>query len=129
MTVTIERPAATVASLSYGELSVALNASDMPGTHAPGVGLRQLSAWAQQGLDRLGADTVRRIDQRTRALASRYESGELTAAERAEYRRMWPSQRRRNTAISHAYHLTSALRPPYWLAWRRAHGLAPEPAL
>lgn len=122
-------PVSELASLNYGMLAVALNASGMPDRkQRPAPDTAQLAAWARQGLDRLGLAEVRRLDARTRALGYWYEYGghpdRLTRAERAEFRRMWLSTRRRNVAHDHAYRLASDMRPPYWLARRRALGLA-----
>lgn len=115
-----------LADLDYVTLAVALNASDMPDRKRPKQETAQLAEWARQGLGRLGLAEVRRMAARTRALGHLYAYGNLDAAGcGAEFRRMWPSARRLNTAHDYAYQLASDMRPPYWLARRRALGLAP----
>lgn len=113
MTAMIEAPSVwgALASLDNGELAVALNASDMPDRRTPEADAAQFAAWARQGLERLGTAEVRRLSERTCALGYRYECGELAAGERAEYRRIWPSLRRRDTAISRAFTLNCEMRP------------------
>jgi hypothetical protein len=85
----------TLADLDVGELTAALGASDMPARvrDAP---RDQVTAWAQQGLDRLGADAVRERAERTAARNGAYPNH--TAEQQAEYHSMWPSAARLRAA-------------------------------
>lgn len=99
----------TLADLDVSELTAALGASDMP-VRARGASREQLAAWAQQGLDRLGADAIRERAERTAYLDYGERGiGVSTPAERAELRGMWPSVRRLDAANDAAYDLRKQL--------------------
>ncbi|MEU8275690.1 hypothetical protein ACFYOK_10885 [Microbispora bryophytorum] len=94
-----------VRALPHAEWYVAITASDMParpGAASPA----QISEWIAQGVERLGEVEVWRRFDRTRALVSADESPKGLA----EWRTLWPSRRRANTACD--------------LAWRLHHFLA-----
>ena len=96
--------------LTYGELAVALYASDMPtakGSPAPA----EIAAWAGQGLDRLGPARVWELDYRGRRAVGRDP----------EYSAVWPSPRRAGAARALAYR---------YLRAREAEGhVAPLPSV
>jgi hypothetical protein len=96
------RMAAQVNALSYGELAVALYASDMPtrrdrSRHDP----VQVGAWARQGMERLGPARIMELEARsTRA---------VLASNEAAFDAVWPNWRRGQAAHDLAYrHLSPA---------------------
>ncbi len=82
--------------LTYGELAVALYASDMPTRRraAWSAAPDQVAAWAAQGVARLGRARVWQLDYRSRQSALR--PGD-------EYEAIWPDSRRAGTANGVGY--------------------------
>lgn len=104
----VEATGPVLAGLDVGELSEALGASDMP-ARCRSASRGQLAAWAQQGLDRLGADAVRERAERTRTLRLGAVCGTNTPGQNAEYSRLWPSAARDRQAVDSAYTLRTRL--------------------
>jgi hypothetical protein len=101
-------PSASVAGLSYGELAIALCASDMPTVRhlALDVSDHQLVAWVCQGSDRLGEDRVRELDEEARGTRIHWMEGRLSAPEcHAVERRIWGSVRRSELSHGMAYRI------------------------
>jgi hypothetical protein len=91
-----------VYDLPYGELAVALYASDAPPSALRDQRTGQLIEWAAQGLARLGSELTWWHCYRTR----RYNGTpgrKLTAADHAEHARMWPRARRIAPAYDAAF--------------------------
>lgn len=103
---------ADLEALSYGELSAALNASDMPNRKDKSTNVNQIAAWARQGLARLGLDQARRIDARTRSanVPAAYGTGTAKWDAGAELRAVWGTVRRRDTAVDYGAMLYYTLR-------------------
>ncbi|HET6190484.1 MAG TPA: hypothetical protein VFE59_26210 [Trebonia sp.] len=102
-----ERLGPTLADLDAAELTEALGASDMP-ARARSASRGQLAVWAQQGLDRLGADGVRDRAEQTRHLRLGAVCGTNTPEQNAELHRLWPSAARERHAADAAYGLGRA---------------------
>ncbi|MBF8187463.1 hypothetical protein ITP53_17320 [Nonomuraea sp. K274] len=100
--------------LPYGELAVALYASDMPTRRLPArdIALEQVAAWVARGVERLGGEVkVWWLDFQSRQLGIRLsEAGATTSQERTEYRALWPQPRREDSALSLAYVVCDLLR-------------------
>ncbi|HET6190483.1 MAG TPA: hypothetical protein VFE59_26205 [Trebonia sp.] len=67
----------------------------------------QLTAWAQQGLDRLGAEAVHSRAERTHFLAKQSAFGTAAPEDTAELRGMWASDRQLQNATDAAFGLRS----------------------
>jgi hypothetical protein len=102
----------TLADLDVYQLAEALGASDMP-PRARDASREQLAAWAQQGLDRLGADAVRDRADRTTRLDYGSVVRTNTPEQTAELRGLWPSVRHldatRETAFGLRKHLAAGI--------------------
>jgi hypothetical protein len=92
-----------VFGLTYGELAVALYASDLPTRAMRGVPRLELIEWAAQGLDRIGAELAWWTDYRSRRIGG---CETWSAGQRAEYTRMWPNAPRARAAYDGASRLT-----------------------
>ncbi|HEY2579498.1 MAG TPA: hypothetical protein VGI74_24575 [Streptosporangiaceae bacterium] len=99
-----------MSGLSASELAVALYASDVPlrNRRDLDVPVGQLTAWAAQGLARLGAGLIWWRDYRTRQINGK---DQLSDSDRAEHKQMWPSARRERLANDAAWRI--ALAPGY----------------
>jgi hypothetical protein len=84
-----------LAGLGYGQLAVALCASDMPNERLDDVPCGRVAGWARQGVDRLGERRVWELDERSRRLNLAYDAGKISNGEyTAQTRRIWRSFRR-----------------------------------
>ncbi|MGP4029175.1 hypothetical protein [Actinomadura sp. 3N407] len=91
---------AGLSGLSYGQLAVALAASDMPDQRQDDVPAEWLAKWARQGVDRLSVRGVRELDECSIRVNLAFLDGHLTRAGHAALvRQMWGSNRRRQ--LSH----------------------------
>ncbi|GAA1981409.1 hypothetical protein GCM10009799_03130 [Nocardiopsis rhodophaea] len=108
--------------LHFGELTVALAASDMPVLNdgAP-VSVDQISQWARQGLIRLGEPLVTWMSYLTRA---RSAGGPVEWRHTREYRDIWGSDRREQIASNLAFRYLNFRPGP----WPSGHQLAPREA-
>jgi hypothetical protein len=102
----------TKVSLTYGEVAIAVHASDMPGTRRAAFG-RDLAELVIQGVARLGMQEIRWRDTvscaAVLALAAAQDAGvSAPPGACAAYDRLWPSRRRAQLAHDVAFHVLFA---------------------
>lgn len=86
---------AGLGGLSYGQLAVALSASDMPTSRQGEVPAEWVVKWARQGVDRLGERGVRELNERSSRINLALVNGEISRAEHAALvRQIWGSSQR-----------------------------------
>lgn len=120
---TAPRPSSDLTSISdmvkemgYGELAIALAASDMNTTILRGdqgrdVPTAQLAAWVEQGTERLGGDlAVWQLFQQELQANGRLLGDRETDADRALYRRLWSNKTRERVCRNLGYRLGFALK-------------------
>jgi hypothetical protein len=105
-----------VTRMPYGELAVALYASDMPtptGSRSARQDPQQIAAWVEQGTARLGGElAVWKRDREEREFNGRTANksrSQLSKQEKAQERLLWPDRRREEYARSCAFWLRAAI--------------------
>ncbi len=113
----VSAPVASVSSsmledvpcIPMGEMAAALNVSSMP-SRAKGAKLpEQVARWLREGYALLGEFNTWWAAYEGARLGLRVAQGWASATEKAEYRRWWPSEVRRQTATDMAFVLFNAL--------------------